>query len=168
MRWSEKLLKVAVLIFCITLASAKIYLLMNIHHLDLLLKHLYNNRRYQYINEIHRGFNKIHELPVIDVLVLLNKLVKDGYVTEEQHIITTETPKAITHKEKKTTRSSYFISFEGVLFFESALIWKEQPYKWKQSKETLNSVWLVLKIVFIFFNAIAIIILTYIQATRSS
>lgn len=97
---------------------------MNIHYLDDMLKYLYDNRRYQYIDEIHKNFISLHDVPIIDVLVLLNKLVKDGYVTEEIIKITTTSASVLSGiKEKESTKSSYFISFEGVLFVEYEFVY---------------------------------------------
>jgi hypothetical protein len=91
---------------------------MGITQLDYLLEYLYNNRRYQFIAEIHENFIKVNPMPIIDVLTLLNKLVADKNVTAEEHTITSKD--ATTGEIKEVTHpDSYVISFEGILFKEN-------------------------------------------------
>src|SRR5712671_5496409 len=93
--------------------------------LDTVLMYLYNNRRYQYIDEVHKNISP--EIPIIDILVILNKLSKDGNVTIETHTI--KTRDSYTREILETDeKDSYFISFEGVLFVEDGLLtWKSKP-----------------------------------------
>lgn len=141
----------------------KLKTFMSYSHLDLLLAYLYENRGFVFFDEILDGFNKVHTIDTFNLLVLLNKLEHDGYVTRKPIYITTRQGEIIIDKDQKPC---FFISFEGVLFVENALIWKNRPYRWKQSKEIAANAWMVLKITMIFLNAVAIIILTYLQATK--
>lgn len=137
---------------------------MGIQHLDLLLHFMYDNRKYMYMEQIHKEFSKIHKMSKIDILVLLNKLVKDGYVTEEVQKLTTEKRGILTSTDEI---NAYFISFEGVLFIEaSPFIFQNRPYKWNEIRTTAKTIWTVLKIIMIALNALAIIVLTYLQATK--
>jgi len=134
---------------------------MGIDDLDIVLEYLYCNRRYQYIAEIHAKVNKIKEIPIIDVLVVLNKLAKDENITVEEHETTTK--ETITSEAKHvSSRDAYFISFEGILFFEqSPFMFQKRPYKWKQIKQTLNVIWTIAKIVITALNALAILYLMW-------
>ncbi len=67
-----------------------------------------------------------------------------------------------TGEETGIDTFEYQITFEGVLFFESAFfISKNKPYTWKRNKGIINSIWTVAKIIMITLNALAIIYLMW-------
>ncbi len=139
---------------------------MGIDDLDIVLTYLYNNRRYQYIQEIHDKSLKPTGREIIDTLVVLNKLAKDGNVIIEEHKQITRD--AITEEIKSSKPiDSYFISFEGVLFFEQSWwIWKNRPYTWKHIKGIISTIWTIAKIVIIVLNALAILYLMWLTVDK--
>lgn len=139
---------------------------MNLVHLDLLLNHFYHLKDYSLFSEVHSSFNSVHEISSRDLLILINKLEKDGYIIRKPS--TRVTTNLNTKEQNESQAILFFISFEGVVFLESApFIWKHRPYKWKEMKEIANTIWTVLKIIMIALNAVAIIYLTYLQTQKS-
>jgi len=134
---------------------------MGVDWLDAVLLYLYNNRKYCYIQEIHKAMEPILAIPIIEILVIINKLAKDGYITIEEHII--RSPDPVTQEMKEVSRrDGYFISFEGILFVENkSLIWQHRPYKWKQIKGIIKTIWEIVKIIIVVLNSVAILWLMY-------
>jgi len=137
---------------------------MKITTLDLLLNYLNENREVVFVDKIKSGFDKIHTTELLDLISMLDKLTKDGYVSKKPIMKTISKAGEIINRERK---AYYIISFEGILALEEAPFnFNKKPYKWNQIKNNANTIWTVLKIIMIALNAVAIIILTYLQATK--
>src|SRR5882724_1776645 len=86
-----------------------------ITRLDTFLNYFYDNTHYQKIDEIHK--NVLPEEPILHTLIILNKMVKDGNITDEGQKTTSRN--AVTNQiTDEYEQSAYFISYEGILFKE--------------------------------------------------
>ncbi len=81
--------------------------------LDLLLKYLNDNRKYHTIPELHISFKPLQNAPIIDVLIHLSELVKDGYAIEEIQKNKSWTSQFISESE------IYHISVKGIHLIET-------------------------------------------------
>lgn len=86
---------------------------MDMTTLDTILLFLYANRRYFDLQEIHQAIGLQKET---DTLAAVEKLVREGYVTEEEQPIISHSR---TMGVRERTAFAYFISFEGILLKES-------------------------------------------------
>ena len=133
---------------------------MGVDSLDAVLLYLYNNKRYCYIKEIHTAMEPILAIEIIYILAILQKLAKDGYITIEEQTTRNVSPLGVS--QVVSERDGYFISFDGILFVENkSFIWQHRPYKWKQIKGIIKTIWEIAKIIIIVLNSVAILWLMY-------
>ncbi len=138
---------------------------MTVSHLEQVVKYMYENRRYQKIEEIHKKV--LQDSPILDLLIVLNKLAKDGYLTvEKQKQYNVDQSTGV--KKNKITRKSYFISFEGILFYENVQPrFLHRPYRNEKAIKRIQAAYITAKIIMTILNAAVIIWLTYLSIKKS-
>jgi len=90
-----------------------------------------------------------HKITNID-----KKLIARGWIQLEKD--------GFAYSKVNGNSTRYFISFDGLLALENCpMIYAGRPYKWKAIKVRLNTIWRVISIVAIIFNALVILLFTY-------
>ena len=126
----------------------------SVSDLDKVLGILYES---QHVWAMSNLYKEAFGLPIDlrKINIILDKLDRDKFITSDDILYVD------TDEGKKSLRS-YCISFEGIIFFESAhFICQNKPYRWKINKGIIKTIWDIAKIIMIFLNAVAILYLMY-------
>lgn len=106
---------------------------MDITDLQTALEYFSLNRiDYVYYNHLKEHFDKKGTYSIIDVLLILRKLTRDGFVISE------EQEQTHYHTKKSPTTElvdGYFITFEGFVFFQQGGYAKQKELKEKKAIE---------------------------------
>ncbi len=91
---------------------------MDIKDLETVLLFFYDNRnKYHYFNDITPNF-KEYSLTDLEIQAAIQKLVKDGYIIEEEHLHTVKSAKDNTIKEQNK-EWGWFISYDGIFLVDT-------------------------------------------------
>jgi hypothetical protein len=138
-------------------------MLMKVEDLEITLLFFYDNREdYKWYKNISAYLNSVKPYTKIEVQLIIQKLVKDGYILEE--IQPTHHFDGKTHEYKYTDEhQGYFITYDGIIFVEAPTEeYKNRPYQYyldnQKRKERAERIekwpkrfwWLIAIITFIF------------------
>ena len=103
---------------------------MDIKGLESALIFFYDNRDdYKSFDTIFQHLNSIKSFTKIEVQLIIQKLVKDGYIIEEeQEIVHFQSPSSNTYTTKIY---KWFITYDGILFVEAPISkYSGKPYEY--------------------------------------
>jgi len=114
---------------------------MSIEQLERVLYFFYDDRKwYKKFEETYHHFEQ-EGFTRPELLAILQKLTKDGYITEEKIIVTTTNPPMLTHPQpsvkEKTEVSGWYMSYDGVFLIDTLpRKYTGRPYQYLRDIET--------------------------------